>query len=91
MVMPTVATGSPTYESLGDEAGRLDVRALFGTIFTPYWDSVGNPALVVPMGFTAAGLPLSMQIAGPAFGEAAILGIGVAYQRAPTGTCRHRP
>jgi aspartyl-tRNA(Asn)/glutamyl-tRNA(Gln) amidotransferase subunit A len=81
MVMPTVATGSPTYESLGDEAGRLDVRALFGTIFTPYWDSVGNPALVVPMGFTAAGLPLSMQIAGPAFGEAAILGIGVAYQR----------
>jgi aspartyl-tRNA(Asn)/glutamyl-tRNA(Gln) amidotransferase subunit A len=81
MVMPTVATGSPTYESLGDEAGRLDVRALFGTIFTPYWDSVGNPALVVPMGFTAAGLPLSMQIAGPAFGEAAILGIGAAYQR----------
>ncbi|HEX3991999.1 MAG TPA: amidase family protein, partial [Acetobacteraceae bacterium] len=81
MVMPTAATGSPPYEALGDSEGRLDTRALFGTIFTPYWDSVGNPVLVVPMGFTEAGLPLSMQIAGPAFGEAGVLAVGDAFQQ----------
>jgi aspartyl-tRNA(Asn)/glutamyl-tRNA(Gln) amidotransferase subunit A len=42
---------------------------------------VGNPVLVVPMGFTEAGLPLSMQIAGPAFGEAGVLAVGDAFQQ----------
>jgi aspartyl-tRNA(Asn)/glutamyl-tRNA(Gln) amidotransferase subunit A len=41
---------------------------------------VGNPVLAVPVGFTAAGLPLSMQIAGPPFGEAAALRAGQVYQ-----------
>ena len=31
---------------------------------------VGNPALVVPMGFTASGLPLSLQLAARPFEEA---------------------
>ena len=52
------------------------------TMFTGYWDAVGNPALVVPMGFTADGLPLSLQIAGRPFDEAGILKIGDAYQTA---------
>jgi aspartyl-tRNA(Asn)/glutamyl-tRNA(Gln) amidotransferase subunit A len=80
IVMPTCATGAPRYDTLTDDRGRIDVSALFGTVFTPYWDSVGNPVLVVPMGFTVDGLPLSLQIAGPAFGEDTILSIGEAYQ-----------
>ena len=42
---------------------------MFKLVFTSYWDAVGTPALVVPMGFTATGLPLSLQIAGRAFDE----------------------
>jgi aspartyl-tRNA(Asn)/glutamyl-tRNA(Gln) amidotransferase subunit A len=42
---------------------------------------VGVPALAVPIGF-ADGLPLSMQIVGPAWGEATILRIGQAYEAA---------
>ena len=51
-------------------------------IYTPYWDAVGNPALVVPMGFNGAGLPLSLQIGGKPFDEATILKVGDAYQTA---------
>jgi aspartyl-tRNA(Asn)/glutamyl-tRNA(Gln) amidotransferase subunit A len=79
-VMPTAAAGAPTFDSLAGPDGVPDIGALFSTIFTPYWDSLGNPVLAVPMGFTAAGLPLSLQIAGPAFGEAALLRTGAAFQ-----------
>ena len=48
---------------------------------TTYWDAVGNPALVVPIGFTDAGLPLSLQLAGKPFDEVAILRAGHAYQQ----------
>ena len=41
----------------------------------------GAPALAVPCGFTADGLPLSLQIAGRPFDEATVLRAGDAYQR----------
>ena len=34
--------------------------------FNPLWNHIGNPAAAVPAGFDAAGLPLSVQIAGRA-------------------------
>ena len=45
-----------------------------------YWDGVGNPVLVVPMGFTEGGLPLSLQLAGRPFDEALLVRAGDAYQ-----------
>lgn len=42
----------------------------------------GNPAMAVPSGFAAGGLPLGFQIVGRAFDEATVLRIGAAYQRA---------
>ncbi|KAA9149772.1 amidase [Amycolatopsis acidicola] len=81
IVSPTASVGAPTFQSLLGESGQPDVSELFSYIHTPYWDSVGNPVLVVPMGFTADGMPLSLQLAGPAFGEAAILRAGDAFQQ----------
>jgi aspartyl-tRNA(Asn)/glutamyl-tRNA(Gln) amidotransferase subunit A len=78
IVMPTAVCGALTYAELED-AG---ISKMMGRMFTSYWDAVGNPALVVPMGLTAGGLPLSLQIAGKPFDEATILQIGDAYQRA---------
>jgi len=40
------------------------------------------PALSVPCGFTAAGLPIGLQIAGRPFDEATVLRVGHAYERA---------
>jgi aspartyl-tRNA(Asn)/glutamyl-tRNA(Gln) amidotransferase subunit A len=80
IVCPTAAVGAPRYDELADDAGRIEVEGLFRTIFTQYWDCVGNPVLAAPMGVTAAGLPLSIQFAGPAFGEAGVLRAGDAFQ-----------
>jgi aspartyl-tRNA(Asn)/glutamyl-tRNA(Gln) amidotransferase subunit A len=43
---------------------------------------VGNPVLVVPMGFTADRLPLSLQLAGRHFEEGRLLAVGRAFQQA---------
>jgi aspartyl-tRNA(Asn)/glutamyl-tRNA(Gln) amidotransferase subunit A len=45
-------------------------------------DVTGNPAMSIPTGFTASGLPLSMQIIGRAFDEPTVLGIGAAFEAA---------
>lgn len=42
----------------------------------------GIPALNVPCGFSASGLPLSLQIGGKPFDEAAVLNVGHTYQQA---------
>jgi amidase len=43
---------------------------------------IGLPALNVPVGFGANGLPMGMQIAGPVGADAAILAMGQAYHLA---------
>jgi aspartyl-tRNA(Asn)/glutamyl-tRNA(Gln) amidotransferase subunit A len=40
----------------------------------------GQPALTVPCGFTASGLPLALQIVGKSFDEATVLQVGHAYE-----------
>ena len=79
IVSPTVQCGGPRYEEITGW-GPAGMEGFMAQVNTPYWDSVGNPVLAVPVGFTAAGLPLSMQIAGPPFGEAAALRAGQVYQ-----------
>jgi len=49
----------------------------------------GMPALSVPCGFVD-GLPVGLQIMGPAFGESAVLRVGAAYESA-TDWHRQRP
>jgi aspartyl-tRNA(Asn)/glutamyl-tRNA(Gln) amidotransferase subunit A len=49
--------------------------------FTSIWNSMGLPALCIPIGFTDDGLPLSLQIVGKPFDEAAVLRVGDAFQQ----------
>jgi aspartyl-tRNA(Asn)/glutamyl-tRNA(Gln) amidotransferase subunit A len=56
------------------------IARIFKTVFTGYWDAVGNPALVVPMGFTGDGLPLSLQVGARPFEEGLALRAGDAFQ-----------
>ena len=78
VVGPTAAGGAIAY----DEHDRLvAIDQLIKGLFTPYWNAAGCPALVVPMGFTQGGLPLSLQLAGRPFEEALLFRMGDAYQR----------
>ncbi len=51
----------------------------------------GSPACSVPVGFSQAGLPLSMQIVGKPFSEALIYRVAHAYEKAAGWVERHPP
>jgi aspartyl-tRNA(Asn)/glutamyl-tRNA(Gln) amidotransferase subunit A len=70
-------------------SGEEDVR-LAATRFTRPFSLLGVPALAIPCGFTKAGLPIGLQIAGAPRQEAMLLRIGAAIEDA-TGPTRHPP
>ena len=49
----------------------------------------GDPALVLPMGFTENGLPLGLQIAAPSFQEDILFQVAHAYEQATSWHVRH--
>jgi aspartyl-tRNA(Asn)/glutamyl-tRNA(Gln) amidotransferase subunit A len=57
----------------------------------PPFNITGLPALALPCGFSAAGLPLSLQLAGRPFEEATVLRLGHAYERATAWHTRRPP
>jgi aspartyl-tRNA(Asn)/glutamyl-tRNA(Gln) amidotransferase subunit A len=76
VVTPTLGVGAVPI----DEAADVALGPKWPAMFTPYWNALGLPALTVPMGFTGEGLPMGLQIAGPAFREDVVLRAGDAYQ-----------
>jgi aspartyl-tRNA(Asn)/glutamyl-tRNA(Gln) amidotransferase subunit A len=46
------------------------------------FNTYGVPAISIPCGVTAGGLPVGLQIAGPPFGESTMLALAHAYERA---------
>ncbi len=70
---------------------RHDVMAFWTKPnFTVPFNCTGGPALSLLNGFSAAGLPLSLQIAGRPFEDAKVLRAGHAFERA-LGLWRRRP
>jgi aspartyl-tRNA(Asn)/glutamyl-tRNA(Gln) amidotransferase subunit A len=57
---------------------------------TAPFNATGLPALSLPCGFTRAGLPVGLQIAGRPFDEVTVLRAGHAYEQA-TGWHEKRP
>jgi len=48
-------------------------------------NALGYPALSMPCGLNAGGLPLGLQIVGPVFEEALLLRVGAALEDAGVG------
>jgi aspartyl-tRNA(Asn)/glutamyl-tRNA(Gln) amidotransferase subunit A len=91
LVTPTIPEPAPTYATA--KAGSVaDViaRMIAFTRFTRVFNTVGLPALSLPCGFTAAGLPVALQIVGRPFDEATVLRVAHAYEQA-TEWHRRRP
>jgi aspartyl-tRNA(Asn)/glutamyl-tRNA(Gln) amidotransferase subunit A len=73
VLTPTTLCGAPPIEG-------LDLGSILATVETGVWNAVGFPALSVPMGFDAEGLPLSLQIAARPWAEASTFQVGHALQ-----------
>ena len=58
--------------------------------FTAAWNVTGQPALSLPAGRTADGVPLAVQVVGRPGSEALLLGLAAAYERV-TGFPDARP
>jgi aspartyl-tRNA(Asn)/glutamyl-tRNA(Gln) amidotransferase subunit A len=86
---PIVATSVGQTEVTVEHA-KVPVR---GSLirFTRPFNLTGHPAASVPCGFTAAGLPVGLQIVGRAFDEATVLRVADAYQRATDWHARRPP
>jgi aspartyl-tRNA(Asn)/glutamyl-tRNA(Gln) amidotransferase subunit A len=87
ILTPTVAGPAPLAEA--SQQMILATRDL--TRFTFVWSFAEVPALSVPCGFTAEGLPLGMQLVGPWWHEARLLALGHAFQRETDHHLRRPP
>ncbi|MCW2541979.1 MAG: Amidase [Frankiales bacterium] len=76
ILTPTASIGAISHDVLG-----WSLKDWFDRFQTGYWDMTGNPVIAMPAGFTAGGLPLSVQIAGRPFDEAGVLNAAEAYQQ----------
>ena len=72
---------TPTTESAAIPLAEVD-EAVVPSRFTRFGNLLDLCALALPSGFTAGGLPLSLQITCRGYDEAMALRIGQAYQRA---------
>lgn len=93
LVCPTAPRPAPPIAQMAAPiVGKAEVAARFFTrrSYTTPASLAGVPALAVPAGFSASGLPLSLQIIGRPFDEATILRIGHTWEQA-TDWHRRRP
>jgi aspartyl-tRNA(Asn)/glutamyl-tRNA(Gln) amidotransferase subunit A len=78
-----------------DPACRIDdpqaIEYTYGRQARAPFNVTGSPALSVPAGFSAAGLPLSIQIVGKPFSEALIYRVAHAYEQSERWLERHPP
>ena len=74
----------PTIET--DESWR---RLVTNDIHTKPFNFSGSPTLSIPCGFTADGLPLSVQFVGRSLSEATLCRVGYAYEQVTEWHTRH--
>src|SRR5262249_2486812 len=92
LLLPSMPCAAPPIATL---KARVNGKEYDGAwIHRPFLSShnlTGYPALSVPMGFDADGLPLSLQIVGPQWSEARVLAMPHACEETRRETRRRRP
>ena len=82
LITPTTPIAAPMIAELKENPERLRPRELLLLRNTRPVNVWGLPAISVPCGFTKGGLPLGLQVIGPHWGEARLLTVAHAYERA---------
>jgi aspartyl-tRNA(Asn)/glutamyl-tRNA(Gln) amidotransferase subunit A len=84
---PPLAIG----EWFAAEIGGVKVGREAGSAFTFPFNLTGQPAASVPCGFTAAGLPIGLQVVGRRFADATVLRAAACLERARPWAARRPP
>jgi aspartyl-tRNA(Asn)/glutamyl-tRNA(Gln) amidotransferase subunit A len=82
LVTPTMPVPAPTIRELKENPAHLrpaELEMLRNTRPVNVW---GLPAISIPCGFTAQGLPVGVQLIGPPWREDLVLGLAFAYEQA---------
>ncbi len=87
IVTPT----SPTTAFRIGEKTDDPLQMYLSDVFTLSMNLAGICGLSLPCGFDTDGLPIGMQVMGPAFGEEAVLGVAHAYEQATEWHTRRPP
>jgi aspartyl-tRNA(Asn)/glutamyl-tRNA(Gln) amidotransferase subunit A len=91
LMTPATMLAAPRPSELQVRVGdrQVSTREAMLRLMRPF-NLTGLPAMAIPCGFTAAGLPIGLQIAGKPFDEATVLRVGHVYQQ-HTDWHRRRP
>jgi aspartyl-tRNA(Asn)/glutamyl-tRNA(Gln) amidotransferase subunit A len=89
---PTEPVTAPTLLAPEVQAGEITVGTTAAlTQYTRPYNITGSPAISVPCGFSASGLPIGLQLAGRAFDESTVLRAAHAYEQATQWRNRRPP
>lgn len=82
VLTPTVATPAwPIDRPYPPEIDRRPVGPRGHAVFTPFANHAGLPAVSVPAGWTAEGLPVGLQIIGPFAADALVMQAAATYEQ----------
>jgi Asp-tRNA(Asn)/Glu-tRNA(Gln) amidotransferase A subunit family amidase len=82
LVMPTVPIPAPPIGAEMVEVGGVELPVIVaGILNTAPFNVARLPAITVPCGFTGAGLPVGLQLAGRPFDEVTVLRAAHAYEQ----------
>jgi len=88
LLIPAMWHAAPTNDEIAALRRDPDGRQLLLRFSAPF-DYSGSPALTLPSGFTAAGMPIAVQLVGRHFEEDVVLRAGHAFQRQTDWHRRH--
>ncbi|MFL6619049.1 MAG: amidase [Povalibacter sp.] len=91
VVLPTQRIVAPTLDELLTRAGETAPANPRVVSNCQPFNVMGVPAISIPCGFSKAGLPVGLMIAGPTFSEGKVLALAQAYEKATDWHLRKPP
>jgi len=91
LALATCPVGAPAIGADLVDVGGVEMQTFFAmSLWTAPFNAARLPAISVPCGFDAVGMPVGLQLVGRPFDEATVLRAGHAYEQA-AGWWRQRP